>query len=807
VKSLRTRTLVMIASALALFLTLTYGIAVGVLMDGFGQLERDDIRENRERIENRIAGEIKNINIKNRDWAAWDDAWSYMKTKDPAFAKGNIDAQATLPNLSLDLLVFVDTNGKVVNALQWDPIADKSMEPDQSILRDLTSEKFLKEWSNSNDPKFSNTGIMLLKESPWLLSSRSITTTAADGEVRGVLYFGRMVTQKFIDQVAKDLKFNIELVAAKTYLDEVKLEHNTINQFIVFKQADKAPVFEVNAKFERLTMQQGRLTLNFMLGILTLAVIILGAAITYQLENRVLKRLQRLSAGTEEISKEQNDIVHLKDEGNDELADLTHKINHMVDTIHHRTRQIKEIADHVKFGFFVTDLTGSIQDGYTKSTLALLNTQKLSGQSLAEALKLNAQQTQLFDLVLQQVAEDLIPHEITLKMFPKRLTFDHQSLSIEASLIRDAHDVPQKLLFSIADATELNQVERQNETNKAVIAILSSKEAFASMVQELKDKQSQIFSMIEQGQITKARIELHTINGNLRCFGLNQLIHYVTEAEDNPHLTKDDVNSLFAHLTEWVTDHESITGVAWHTHEQERIWNIPDRLIKQITQFESNIDQKSREAFAKVVAQLTAYAVQDLETPLRSIANLAASKLGKSVNLQFNGLQERVSPSIFQALADILPHLIRNAIDHGIEHTEARPLTKDPVGSITVNFATNDHGEFEVSLADDGQGLNRQRILEKAISLKLVPAGAATQLKDADVYQFIFAKDLSTKHEITEISGRGLGMSAVYQTVVTEFNGHLHIDSKAGSGTTITMTFPAASKQTDRQQQHLRVAV
>jgi chemotaxis protein histidine kinase CheA len=66
---------------------------------------------------------------------------------------------------------------------------------------------------------------------------------------------------------------------------------------------------------------------------------------------------------------------------------------------------------------------------------------------------------------------------------------------------------------------------------------------------------------------------------------------------------------------------------------------------------------------------------------------------------------------------------------------------------------------------------------------------------------------MSTKREITEISGRGLGMSTVHQTVVTEFNGHLHIDSKSGGGTTITMTLPAISEQTERKQQPLRVAV
>lgn len=164
-------------------------------------------------------------------------------------------------------------------------------------------------------------------------------------------------------------------------------------------------------------------------------------------------------------------------------------------------------------------------------------------------------------------------------------------------------------------------------------------------------------------------------------------------------------------------------------------------------------------------------------------------KLGKDIELEVIGETTEVDKNIIEHISDPLMHLIRNSLDHGIETKEERLLAgKNPKGKITLE-AKNEGGKVYIIVKDDGKGLNREAILKKAKTNGLLGNRKPDELKDKEVYQFIIQPGFSTKEQVTELSGRGVGMDVVVKNIQA-IGGKLEIDSTPGEGTEMTLKIP-----------------
>lgn len=163
-----------------------------------------------------------------------------------------------------------------------------------------------------------------------------------------------------------------------------------------------------------------------------------------------------------------------------------------------------------------------------------------------------------------------------------------------------------------------------------------------------------------------------------------------------------------------------------------------------------------------------------------------AGKLGKQVELTLMGSSTELDKSLIERIIDPLTHLVRNSLDHGIESPEARMAAgKSAVGNLILS-AEHQGGNICIEVTDDGAGLNRERIMAKALS-----QGMAVQetMTDEDVGMLIFAPGFSTAEQVTDVSGRGVGMDVVKRNI-QEMGGHVEIKSKQGAGTTIRILLP-----------------
>lgn len=171
----------------------------------------------------------------------------------------------------------------------------------------------------------------------------------------------------------------------------------------------------------------------------------------------------------------------------------------------------------------------------------------------------------------------------------------------------------------------------------------------------------------------------------------------------------------------------------------------------------------------------------------RRVVRDVSQELGKDIDLIISGAETELDKTVVEKIGDPLMHLLRNAMDHGIETAEARLAAGKPAkGHLHLN-AYHDSGSIVLEIADDGAGLNRDRILEKAQERGLVAPGASPT--DQEIYNLIFEPGFSTAQSVTNLSGRGVGMDVVKRNI-TLLRGTVDLDSQPGQGTVVRIRLP-----------------
>lgn len=163
-----------------------------------------------------------------------------------------------------------------------------------------------------------------------------------------------------------------------------------------------------------------------------------------------------------------------------------------------------------------------------------------------------------------------------------------------------------------------------------------------------------------------------------------------------------------------------------------------------------------------------------------------SAKLGKQVRLDTYGKETELDKGLIERIVDPLTHLVRNSLDHGIETPDIRLAKgKDATGQLLLS-AQHHGGNIVIEVSDDGAGLNREKILAKAMQQGLP---VSETMPDEEVWQLIFAPGFSTAEQVTDISGRGVGMDVVKRNI-QEMGGHVEIQSRGGHGTTTRIVLP-----------------
>lgn len=172
----------------------------------------------------------------------------------------------------------------------------------------------------------------------------------------------------------------------------------------------------------------------------------------------------------------------------------------------------------------------------------------------------------------------------------------------------------------------------------------------------------------------------------------------------------------------------------------------------------------------------------------RVVRDLARS-LRKDINLELRGEETDLDKNLVEALADPLVHLVRNAVDHGIEMPDVREASGKPKQGLIVLAAAQEGDHILLTISDDGAGMNPEVLRRKAVEKGMMDEEAASRLTESECFALIFAPGFSMKQEISDISGRGVGMDVV-KTSISKLNGVIDIQSEIGKGTTLSIKVP-----------------
>ena len=208
------------------------------------------------------------------------------------------------------------------------------------------------------------------------------------------------------------------------------------------------------------------------------------------------------------------------------------------------------------------------------------------------------------------------------------------------------------------------------------------------------------------------------------------------------------------------------------------------------------LDKSVRELYEKTLS-IRMTPLKSLFIKIQRIVRDVSLTLDKPVDLQLIGEETEVERTVFELLNDPLVHLVRNAMDHGVEKKETRQERGKPVQAKVTVAARQSGGNVVIDIIDDGGGINREKVLAKAIERGLVPSNVdPATIPDDTVFQYIFMPGFSTADKISDLSGRGVGLDVV-KSNLDRINGKMNISSKLGVGTTFRMTIPLSTAITD----------
>ncbi len=466
----------------------------------------------------------------------------------------------------------------------------------------------------------------------------------------------------------------------------------------------------------------------------------------------------------------------------DNVIGLERKVAERTCELEGRNESMRRILNTIEEGMFTVDPSGRVGTELSAAAEKLLGPLP-ENRLFVDWLGGNDQSAADWLLIgLDEVYAGIMPLEITLDQLPKRCSAGSKTLSIEYSPLFENKSLSALTVVVRDISAEVSQ-ERLEAENREMLTIIDKLSTDRSgfieffeeadgLVEGLKSENRKDWHVVKR--------RLHTLKGNCSIFGLDRIATVCHQLESI--IAEEGESPADAQWTQLFGAWANVRG------------NIRRLMAEHESGIELSIEQyqtllmgilngESKQNLVPMLASWQLEATQRRLTRLAEQAKRLASRLGKGeieVEVRDNNL--RIDAEHWGSIWSTLVHVIRNAIDHGLESREERLTNGKPdFGKLTLSTEIQE-SRFIISIADDGRGLNWDKLRELAQQQGL-PSQTETHLINA-----LFCDGLSTAETITEVSGRGVGLSAV-KNACDELSGCVQVNSKAGQGSEFRFVF------------------
>ena len=390
---MRRRIFLVIGGTLVVMVLIIVTVTRWVLLDGFARLETRYLKTDLERVSNAIDESLSSLSRTADDWAAFDDSYTFMQTRSPAYVAANI-TDDVFENLRLNVLLFLDTQGRPVLGRAFDFAAGRTGDIPGSLMNWLSTHPDF--WFFTTADAHAQ-GIIPLPKGPLLAVSRPIISSLRQGPVRGALIMGRYLDNREAERLADRLRTSLSVITlggSGIAAGENKVAHalppgappfidtsneDMVSAYMIVRDVDGAPAVALRVDEPRDIHQQGELTVRYFVAWILFVGIVFGTVVLLFIERRILSPLLRLSAGVLAVGTGGESIRRVPAEGKDQIAYLGAAINGMLDALGRSTEELRAserrneaFLDAVPDVIFRVTREGAILDARSPAKLPLI---------------------------------------------------------------------------------------------------------------------------------------------------------------------------------------------------------------------------------------------------------------------------------------------------------------------------------------------------------------------------------------------------------------------------------------------------
>jgi len=516
--------------------------------------------------------------------------------------------------------------------------------------------------------------------------------------------------------------------------------------------------------------------------------------------------LQKLLKAYKKAYKQLNKIIKISDIQQEELKQLSENLGH-------KSSQIKSLLDNADQGFLSFAGDYIIDEEYSSECVKLLGTD-LAGKNFADVLYPKDEKNNLF---LQETLENVLNEkqdmikEVMLSLLPNEVILHRRAIKIDYKILSN-----QKYMVVLTNITKEKILEKkirqEQDILKMIVTIVSDPIQFYELKDDFLSFANNKTSFINPNltfdiNLSELYRDIHTFKGSFAQIRMQNSVVKLHELEtrlsnlkkDGKHKNADLLELLaVSDFQQWIHHDldiiKNILGEEFFEKQHKLVvddqfmFNIEDKITQLL-----HSDNKHVNTYEIILSEINKARGTTINQALSSYTKLCidtARNLHKQIHeFKISGGNEVLMPLHFRPFVKSLVHIFRNAIDHGIEDPETRLIKgKNELGSISCHV--EDHAEYiKIIISDDGAGIDREVLKEKALSAKIYSREKLSQIDDKEILDLIFHEGLSTNDEINQLSGRGIGMGTV-KVEIEKLSGSIEVESESGQGTTITLKIP-----------------
>jgi HPt (histidine-containing phosphotransfer) domain-containing protein/two-component sensor histidine kinase len=539
--------------------------------------------------------------------------------------------------------------------------------------------------------------------------------------------------------------------------------------------------------------------------------------------------LGRVDTSYDDFKERESRYEQVCRQSSDEIATYISKLKQAEALNRQQQLDILNMLRYIRQGIFTITDGRRIHPEYSEYTTELLERSDIAGCDVKEVLLQKAaidadSLEQILSVLDFSIGAEDVGFSANQHILPRQLilNFPHsreKTVEIDWTPIFNDAGVVEKILVSLRDVSELRMLEKVNLNQQRELEILSqlvstSSDRFQQFhrnsvtaldhCRSLLEKEGHLITIASLQELYR---ELHTIKGNARMFGFRGITNLVHESEEHYKVsvhviheswnTSDRLRDLAAIRAE-LDAYAVMAAKAFGYNEKPEQIQRHYFVEKTLTTLRSYQDGAvpAEQALSEIATSIRVFEYSPLKLILESVVSASvplAQELGKlppQIDVPQNALG--FHRKTHAALESIFNHLVRNSLDHGLEPEHERLHAGKPArGSIHIQLTRTHHG-VSIHMQDDGRGLNLNRIQDKAQSLGIVTAAAA--MSTEDLAQLIFEPGLSTRAQENQVSGRGMGLSAV-RSLASDLGGtirlELHQKDRAAPALSFVIDLPA----------------